>query len=138
MLGFARLALVAILLIAPSLAQGEGAARQNCGELATGADQKQCAEMQYRKAADALREAYAGILRRAAQADAGSTPVSGEKTWSVAVTESQQAWEVYRDAECRGVVGRGGGSGRMVWVWGCLAEKTNARIRELNVPFDQR
>jgi uncharacterized protein YecT (DUF1311 family) len=54
------------------------------------------------------------------------------------VIESQQAREAYRDAECRGVVGRGGGSGTMVWVLGCLAEKVRARTQELEVPFEQR
>jgi hypothetical protein len=45
---------------------------------------------------------------------------------------------LYRDAECVGLVGLGGGSGRPVWVYGCLAEKTFERMRELKVPFDQR
>ena len=51
---------------------------------------------------------------------------------------SQAAWEAYRDAECRGLVGLGGGAGRQAWVYGCLAEKTFERMRELKVPFDQR
>jgi hypothetical protein len=36
------------------------------------------------------------------------------------------------------VTGRPGGSGRFVWAYGCLAEKTLERIDELKVPFEQR
>ena len=36
------------------------------------------------------------------------------------------------------VLGRGGGSGRMVWVFGCVVERTWARICELKTPFDQQ
>lgn len=78
------------------------------------------------------------MLERASKADIRNPPSTNEKSWTVAVTESQRAWETYRDAECRGIVGRGGGSGRLVWVLGCLAEKAKARTKELNVPYDQR
>ena len=63
---------------------------------------------------------------------------SGDGSAAAAIAASQRAWEAYREAECRGVVGRGEGSGRMVWVFGCLTEKTRERIRELETPFYQR
>ena len=138
--GFVRFVLAATLLIVPYPAQAGDTSRQNCGDLPTAAEQKQCAETQYRTAADELKNAYGRLLERATGADTHDSVARGseEKGWSVAVAESQRAWEIYRDAECRGVVGRGGGSGRMVWVWGCLAEKTRERTLELNMPYDQR
>jgi uncharacterized protein YecT (DUF1311 family) len=109
--------------------QSDGHANVNCGDLMTGGEQKICAEAQYRKAVIGLETAYAQALERASK---------GERNRAASIAASQRAWEVYRDAECKGVVDSGEGSGRMVWLWGCLAEKTNARIIELNVPFDQR
>ena len=104
-------------------------ANVNCGDLMTGGEQKMCAEAQYRKAVIGLETAYAQALERASK---------GERKRAASIAASQRAWAVYRDAECKGVVDSGEGSGRMVWLWGCLAEKTNARILELNVPYDQR
>ena len=84
-----------------------------------------------------MKQVHARVMERAAEADA-RTSNSGDGGAAAAIAASQRAWEIYRDAECRDVVGRGGGSGRMVWEFGCLAEKTRERIRELNTPFDQR
>jgi uncharacterized protein YecT (DUF1311 family) len=100
---------------------------QSCFDLFTNLEQKRCLEGQYRNAAVELETAYAHALERASKGDEAS-----------AIAESQRAWEIYRDAECKGVVGSGTGSGRMTWVWGCLAEKTKQRTIELNVPFYQR
>ncbi|HEY2135231.1 MAG TPA: lysozyme inhibitor LprI family protein [Xanthobacteraceae bacterium] len=135
---FIGLALAAAILFAPCSAWAEDQPAENCGDLDTGAAQKKCADITYRAAANELDDVYGRILKAATRADAQHAPDVGAKSWSAALTESQRAWEAYRDAECRGVVGRGGGSGRMVWVLGCLAEKTNARIRELKVPYDER
>jgi uncharacterized protein YecT (DUF1311 family) len=127
MFGPVRLALATTLLMAPCLASADDKPSEKCGDRATGAEQKQCADIQFRRATDELKAAYGRVLERAAKPD--------EKA---AVIASQQAWEAYREAECRGVVGRGGGSGRMVWVLGCLTEKTAARTRELDVPYEAR
>jgi uncharacterized protein YecT (DUF1311 family) len=130
--------LTASLLLGSCLAQAEDRSSGTCGDLPTGSEQKQCAEIQHRKTADELKEVYGRALERASNADIQNLPSKDQKSWTAAVTESQRAWEIYRDAECRGVVGRGSGSGRMVWVLGCLAEKAEQRTRELNVPYDQR
>jgi uncharacterized protein YecT (DUF1311 family) len=127
------------LLVVPWQALAAEGSSIHCGDLATGVEQKQCAETRYRKASEELREVYGRVLRHAADADTQSLPgAPDEKSRVVAISASQRNWEAYRDAECRGVVGRGDGSGRMVWVLGCLAEKASERARELNVPFDQR
>jgi uncharacterized protein YecT (DUF1311 family) len=134
----ANLLLAASLLMVSCQAQAEDRSPGNCADLPTGSEQKQCAEIQFREAADELKQVYGQALERAQKADARHAASSDQKSSKAAVIESQQAWEAYRDAECRGVVGRGGGSGTMVWVLGCLAEKARARTQELKVPYDQR
>ena len=131
--------LAAAIMMDPSFARAGNAELVQCLDSATGGEQKRCTQALFRKAEDELKNAYAAILEKAAKADArAALPNATEKGSSAAVTESQRAWEIYRDAECKGVGGRGGGSGRMVWVFGCLTEKTVDRIRELNIPFAQR
>jgi uncharacterized protein YecT (DUF1311 family) len=120
----------ALAVLAASPVFAESSAVRDCLDRMTGVEQKQCTEAIYRAATTELETLY----RRAV--DAAIRPeMSGRAS---AIAASQAAWEAYRDAECRGLVGLGGGSGRPVWVYGCLAEKTFERIRELKVPFDQR
>jgi uncharacterized protein YecT (DUF1311 family) len=83
----------------------------------------------YRRVLDA-----ATVAEKTAPRDGNQTAPS----WPDAIVASQKAWEAYRDAECWGVVGRPGGSGRLAWAYGCLAEKTLEHGRELRVPFYQR
>ena len=131
--------LAAAIMMDPSFARAGNAELVQCLDAPTGGEQKRCTQALFRQADDELKKTYADILEKAAKADArASLPNATDKGASAAVAESQRAWGIYRDAECWGVVGRGGGSGRMVWVFGCLAEKTTDRIRELNVPFYQR
>ena len=129
--------LAAVLSIAPSFAHADDADLIRCLNAPTGSEQKQCTQALFQDAADRMKQTYAGVLEKAAEADARNAG-SGDGGVAAAIAESQRAWNTYRDAECRGVVGRGGGSGRMVWVFGCLAEKTRERIRELNTPFYRR
>jgi uncharacterized protein YecT (DUF1311 family) len=129
--------LAATVSMASSLARAEDADLVRCLNAPTGGEQKQCTQALFQNAVEEMKKVHARVAERAAEADARN-PGSGDGSLSAAITASQRAWEIYRDAECRDVVGRGGGSGRMVWVFGCLAEKTRDRIRELNTPFDQR
>jgi uncharacterized protein YecT (DUF1311 family) len=133
----ARGFVVAILLMVPALTRADDADIVRCLNAPTGGEQKQCTQALFQNAADEMKQTYAGVMEKAAEADARNSP-SGDGSSSSAIAESQRAWEIYRDAECKGVVGRGGGSGRMVWISGCLAKKTRERIRELNAPFYQR
>ena len=128
----------ASLLMALCPARAEDRWFGNCEDLQTGSEQKQCAEIQYRTRTDELQQIYGQVLERASKADAQHRPSDGQGSSKAALIESQQAWEAYRDAECRGVVGRGGGSGTPVWVLGCMGEKARSRIQELKVPYDQR
>lgn len=129
--------LTAVLSIAPSFAHADDADLIRCLNAPTGSEQKQCTQALFQDTAEQMKQTYGGVLEKAAEADARNAG-SGDGGVAAAIAASQRAWEIYRDAECRDVVGRGGGSGRMVWVFGCLAEKTRERIRELKVPFYQR
>jgi uncharacterized protein YecT (DUF1311 family) len=131
------LLLAAMLSMAPSLARADDVDLFRCLNAPTGSEQKQCTQALFQSAAEEMKQVHARVIERAAEADARNAS-SGDGGAATAIAASQRAWEIYRDAECRDVVGRSGGSGRMVWVFGCLTEKTRARIRELNTPFDQR
>ena len=125
------------LLLAPP-GRAEPGTTENCADPATTGEQKRCAEDAYRKASEVLTATYARVMAAAAKADSENPPSTTEKSSSSLMADSQHAWENYRDAVCWGLVGRGDGSARMAMVWGCLAEKTDERIRELNVPYDER
>jgi uncharacterized protein YecT (DUF1311 family) len=131
------LLLAATISATPSLARAEDADLAQCLNAATGSAQKQCTQELFRQAAEEMRKTYADVMERAAEV-AARISGSGDGSSSAAISESQRAWQIYRDAECKGVVGRGGGSGSMVWISGCLVEKTRERIRELKAPFYQR
>ena len=132
------LSIAAVFLLAPPDGRAQPDTIETCADPVTTGEQKRCAEEAYRKASEILRATYALVMAAAAKADSEYPPSTTKKSSSGLIADSQHAWESYSDAECWGVVGRGDGSARMVMVWGCLAEKTNARIRELNVPYDER
>ncbi len=119
------------------MARADDADLAQCLNAPTGSEQKQCTQALFQSAVEEMKQVHARVMEKAAEADARNAG-AGDGGAAAAIAASQRAWEVYRDAECRDVVGRGGGSGRMVWVFGCLAEKTRERIRDLNTPFDQR
>jgi uncharacterized protein YecT (DUF1311 family) len=134
----ARGLLIAVtILMAPALARADDADLALCLNTPTGSEQKQCTQALFQSAVEEMKKVHARVTEKAAEADVRNAG-SGEVSAAAAIAASQRAWEIYRDAECRDVVGRGGGSGKMVWVFGCLAEKTRERIRELNTPFYQR
>lgn len=125
------LLLAAALSLPPTFARAEDADLVRCLNSQTGSEQKLCTQALFQSALEEMKATYAVVLQKAASGSADGSAAA-------AIAASQRAWEIYRDAECRDVVGHGGGSGRMVWVFGCLAEKTRERIRELNTPFYQR
>lgn len=119
------------------LARAEDADLVQCLRSPTGSEQKRCTQALYQSAAEEMKKTLGAVLQKAAEIDT-RTSGSADGSLVAAILASQRAFETYRDAECHGVVGYGEGSGRMVWVQGCLAEKTRERIRELRVPFYQR
>lgn len=117
-----------VLVAGPVSAQSESV--RACLNRLSNAEQKECTEAVFRAASVELESLYRRTVEDALKQD-----VTGR---AAAIAASQTAWEAYRNAECQGVVGLGGGSGRPVWVYGCLADKTFERMRELKVPYDQR
>jgi uncharacterized protein YecT (DUF1311 family) len=131
----------ALLVFAASPAAAEHPRVKACFNLRSNAEQRDCLHELYRAASAELDD----ILRRkleAADATDTAPPMIGAAPQTLglrdAIAASQKAWEAYREVECWGVVGRPGGSGRLGWAYGCLAEKTLARIDEVKVPCDQR
>ena len=136
----AHICCLSILVLAMPAAAASDAVSA-CLDLPSTAQQRQCAEALYRAATLELDEVFSRAVKSASvidgrpmDPDARPDPAS----LAAAITASQNSWRIYRDAECQSVVGHGDGSGRMAWVWGCLAEKTLERIQELKVPFYQR
>jgi uncharacterized protein YecT (DUF1311 family) len=132
---------ITLLAFAANPALASKARVKACIDLNSNAEQRDCAQALYRDASKELDEL---VRRRLDEAEATdkAPPLPGAppqpQSLRDAIAASQKAWEAYRDAECRGVVGRPGGSGRLTWAYGCLAEKTLQRIEEVKVPFDQR
>ncbi|QZH73790.1 MAG: DUF1311 domain-containing protein [Erythrobacter sp.] len=49
--------------------------------------------------------------------------------------EAQRAWLVWRDLECTSQNGAIGGREELIWQYGCLAELTNDRTRQLQTQY---
>ena len=128
------------LLALAGAARAENDRVKACLDLVSTLEQRECAHDLFRSASAELDEVYRRAIDQAASIEqtvpSRSEPVTLSRP--EAIMASEKAWEAYRDAECWGVVGRPGGSGRLVWAYGCLAEKTLERIEEIKVPFDQR
>jgi uncharacterized protein YecT (DUF1311 family) len=133
--------LTALLISATHPAIAENARVKACFDQPSNAEQRECAQALYRAASVELDDIFQHKLE-AADATDKAPPMIGAPPQAQSLRDaevaSQQAWEAYRKAECWGVVGRPGGSGRFGWAYGCLAEKTLERIEELKVPFYQR
>jgi uncharacterized protein YecT (DUF1311 family) len=120
----------ALLLLFARPLLAESSSVRACLNQLSNAEQKECTQAVFRAASVELEALYRRTVENALKQD-----VTGR---AAAIAASQTAWESYRNAECSGLVGLGGGSGRPVWVYGCLAEKTFERIQELTVPWEQR
>lgn len=126
-------------LIIVGAAAAERAEVKACFELKSNAEQRDCAQHVYRSVSAKLEQVFQNELARAAM-----PPGDGIKFGAVnpakrveAMNKSQSAWQAYRDAECWGVVGSGGGTGTPTWAYVCLIEKSLQRIEELTVPIEK-
>ena len=130
-----------LLVVAATPAFAEYPRVKACFNLPSNAEQRDCLHDLDRAVSSELDDV---LRRRLESADAldkappriGAVPQT--QSLHGAIAASQKAWQAYRDAECWGVIGRPGGTGRFGWAHGCAAEKTLERIEELKVPFDQR
>lgn len=89
-----------------------------------------CAGIDFEKADAELNRIWPGLKKDAQDGDAEA--FEGNGGYLDALMASQRAWLAYRDAECawQGFEARGGSMEPML-VNACLAEKTQARIKEL-------
>jgi uncharacterized protein YecT (DUF1311 family) len=122
-LAFAVFALIAT----PALAQDEV---PDCANQVDQNTMTRCAGIDFDKADAELNRIWPGLKKDAQEADAEA--FEGNGGYLDALLASQRAWLAYRDAECalQGFEARGGSMEPML-VNACLAEKTTARIKEL-------
>ncbi len=122
-LAFAVFALIAT----PALAQDEV---PDCANQIDQNTMTRCAGIDFDKADAELNRIWPGLKKDAQEADAEA--FEGNGGYLDALLASQRAWLAYRDAECalQGFEARGGSMEPML-VNACLAEKTTARIKEL-------
>lgn len=135
----ARLCCALLLLIVVNSAVAQTDEVKACFDLRSNAEQRDCVQKLYRGIAAELERVFQDELARVSQ-----PPGEGIKFGAAdpvkladALTKSQSAWQAYRDAECWGVVGSGGGTGSATWAFVCLIEKTKERMRELTVPIEK-
>lgn len=112
---------------------------ETCFEKASNAEQRACMRELHQATSAELDQVLARKLARMAEPapDSHRVPPFDPAARIVALQKAQAAWLAYREAECWGVVGSGGGSGSHTWAYVCLVEKTRERMRELTVPIEQ-
>lgn len=115
------------LLATPALAQDKA---PDCANQIDQNTMTRCAGIDFDKADAELNRIWPGLKKDAQDADAEA--FEGMGGYLDALLASQRAWLAYRDAECawQGFEARGGSMEPML-VNACLAEKTTARIKEL-------
>ena len=115
------------IIVAPAAAQDEA---PDCANQIDQNTMTRCAGIDFDKADAELNRIWPGLKKDAQDADAEA--FEGMGGYLDALLASQRAWLAYRDAECalQGFEARGGSMEPML-VYACLAEKTTARIKEL-------
>jgi len=115
------------IIVAPAAAQDEA---PDCANQIDQNTMTRCAGIDFDKADAELNRIWPGLKKDAQDADAEA--FEGMGGYLDALLASQRAWLAYRDAECalQGFEARGGSMEPML-VNACLAEKTTARIKEL-------
>ena len=124
------LAIAAVLSAAPAVAQTPGTA-VDCAKAFSTLEINDCAEQEFKRADARLNAAYKAMLARIdTGTDFDAKTKAGLRT---AVQDAQRKWLAFRDADCKGAVGREwtGGTGQTYAVYSCLTEKTVARVRDL-------
>lgn len=119
--------LVLLLLTNVAAAQDEP---PDCANQMDQSTMTRCAGNDFERADAELNRIWPGLKKDAQDADAEA--FEGNGGYVAALMASQRAWLAYRDAECawQGFEARGGSMEPML-VNACLADKTRARIKEL-------
>lgn len=118
---------ILLLLAAPAIAQDDP---PDCANQMDQSTMTRCAGIDFEKADAELNRIWPDLKKDAQDGDAEA--FEGNGGYLDALMASQRAWLAYRDAECawQGFEARGGSMEPML-VNACLAEKTTARIKEL-------
>jgi uncharacterized protein YecT (DUF1311 family) len=103
----------------------------DCANAGTTVEMNFCADKDFRAADEKLNAVYKRVLARISEGDL-EKPYD-RVSWEEAMRASQRAWVAFRDADCKGAVPMewSGGTGTTSAVLGCMAGKTDARIKEL-------
>lgn len=122
--------LIAVALLAPYMMAGTAAAL-DCSNASNTHEMNQCADRDFQAADAKLNRVYQSTL--AAMRESEQSPPYDAKSWENALRAAQRAWVAYRDAECKDLVPMEwtGGTGTTVAVLGCMTEKTEQRIKDL-------
>ena len=129
-------ALLPLILVNSAAAQTHEV--KACFDLRSNAEQRDCVQKLYRAVSADLERVFQSEVARASKPPEGIRFGAADPVKVVeAMNKSQSAWQAYRDAECWGVVGSGGGTGSPTWGFVCALEKTKERIQELMVPIEK-
>ncbi len=127
-------AVIGVLLVLTGASRAQsGGARIDCANASTTIEIDFCAEQDFKAADVRLNAAYKAMLGRVETGtDFDAKTKAGLRA---AIQDAQRKWLAFRDADCKEAVGREwtGGTGMSYAVYSCLAEKTAARIKELDI-----
>ena len=125
--------LSALPFVLSALVLGTPAAADDidCSDPRSTVEMNVCSDAAFREADKRLNTAYKDALAQIA--GSGLEAPYDPKSWEEAMRASQRAWVAFRDADCKGLVPMewSGGTGTSSAVTGCMAEKTDARIKEI-------
>jgi uncharacterized protein YecT (DUF1311 family) len=113
-----RLPAVALLLFAALPAQGQ---MQACATATTQTDMNTCAAGEYQKHDAAMNDVYQRLLAKLT-----------DPKQKALLEDAERAWIAYRDKQCAFQTSNAAGSVRPLIQFGCLDEKTNVHVAELN------
>ncbi len=110
----------------------------DCTDPGTTVEMNFCSDKDFQEADAKLNAAYKKVLAHIAESEL--EPPYDAASWEKAMRESQRAWVAFRDADCKGVVPMewSGGTGTSAAVTGCMTEKTNERIKELDERYSEK
>lgn len=130
-------ALLPLVIVDPAAAQPDDI--KACFDFVSNPEQRDCVRNLYRAASAELERVFQDKVARASKPPDEGIRFGATDPMKIvaALNKSQNAWQAYRDAECWGVVGSGGGTGSPTWGFVCLVEKTKERIQELTVPIEK-
>jgi uncharacterized protein YecT (DUF1311 family) len=123
------------MAVAPVHAQTKAPA-VDCSKAMATAELNFCADQELGREDAALNAVYRKVLTKIAVSE--QPKPYDAKAWEKALRESQRAWVLWRDADCKGLVpfALTGGTATAGEVLGCMSSKTKNRAADLRARFD--